>query len=147
MTYGPRPNAQHYQSQQILNASAAEQVVMLYDGAIKFCLKAKEAIAEGNIQNRHNNNKRAMEIVSYLQDILDPVQGGDIAKRLQIIYTFLLRRLLEVDFRNDPRICDEVIEHLKVLRGSWEQIANQDRMRGGASSGEGSSGLVTAAVA
>lgn len=124
------PNlTQQYQQQQITNASPAEQVVMLYDGAIKFCGIAKEAIAEGDIQKRHNYNKRAMEVVSYMLDILDYEKGGEVARRLQLIYAFLLRRLLEVDFRNDPRICDEVVEHLRVLRGSWHKIVQGERMK------------------
>lgn len=124
MTYAPPPKAlaDQYKSQQILNATPAQQVVMLYDGAIKFCQQAQEAINKGDIQARHNSNKRAMEVVSYMLDILDIEKGGDVARRLQLIYAFLLRRLLEVDFRNDPRICDEVIGHLRILRASWEKI-------------------------
>lgn len=124
------PNlAQQYQQQQIVNASPAEQVVMLYDGAIKFCGMAKDAIGEGDIQKRHNYNKRAMEVVSYLLDILDHEKGGEVAKRLQLIYAFLLRRLLEVDFRNDPRVCDEVAEHLRILRASWQKIVVNERAK------------------
>jgi flagellar protein FliS len=124
MSYAPPPPglAEQYKRQQILNASPAQQVVMLYDGAIKFCQQAKECIAKGDIQGRHNANKRAMEVVSYMLDILDIEKGGDVALRLQLIYAFLLRRMLEVDFRNDPRICDEVAEHLRILRASWEKI-------------------------
>lgn len=124
MTYAPPPKAlaDQYKNQQILNATPAQQVVMLYDGALKFCQQAKDSIAKGDIQGRHNANKRAMEVVSYMLDILDIEKGGDVARRLQLIYAFLLRRLLEVDFRNDPRICDEVMEHLRILRSSWEKI-------------------------
>jgi flagellar protein FliS len=127
--------ARHYQSQQILNASPAEQVVMLYDGAITHCGRAKEAILAGDIQARHNNNRRVMEIVGYLLDILDTEKGGDVAKRLKAIYSFLLRRLLDVDFRNDPRICDEVMDHLKTLRGSWQKIAQSEKAGGAAKQG------------
>lgn len=131
MTYGPPPQAlaEQYKRQQILNATPAQQVVMLYDGAMKFCNQAKECIAKGDIQGRHNANKRAMEIVSYMLDILDIEKGGDVARRLQLIYAFLLRRLLEVDFKNDPRICDEVAEHLRILRASWDKIGQGEAKR------------------
>ena len=124
MTYAPLPKAlaEQYKNQQILNATPAQQVVMLYDGALKFCQQAREAIDKGDIQGRHNANKRAMEIVSYMLDILDIEKGCDVARRLQLIYAFLLRRLLEVDFRNDPRICEEVAGHLRILRASWDKI-------------------------
>lgn len=125
------PNANQYRTQQIVNASPAQQVVMMYDGAIKFTQQAKEAIEQGEIQARHNANKRAMEVVSYMMDILDMDKGGDVAKRLQLIYTFLLRRMLEIDFKNDPRICDEVTEHLRTLRASWEKIAKTEGIPAG----------------
>lgn len=117
--------AQKYRQQQILGASPAQQIVMLYDGAIAHCQKAKLAIAEGRIQDRHNANRRTMEIVGYLLDILDLEKGGDVAKRLYVIYNGLLRRLMDVDFKNDPRICDEVADNLKVLRDSWAEVARQ----------------------
>lgn len=141
------PDAKQYQTQQILNATPAQQVVMMYDGAIKFCLRAKEAIEAGNIQERHNANKRAMEIVSYLMDILDLEKGGDVALRLQQIYSFLLRRLLEVDFRNDPRVCDEVITHLRTLRASWEKIGKQPPVGASGTVGESDAPRLTSAVA
>ncbi len=124
---------------------------MLYDGALKFCQQAKEAIAKGDIQARHNANKRAMEIVSYMLDILDIEKGGDVARRLQLIYAFLLRRLLEVDFRNDPRICDEVAEHLRILRSSWEKVGQGEAAKAAAAKPgapeEAAAPRVTAAVA
>lgn len=152
MTYAPPPKAlaDQYKNQQILNATPAQQVVMLYDGALKFCQQAKEAIAKGDIQARHNANKRAMEIVSYMLDILDIEKGGDVARRLQLIYAFLLRRLLEVDFRNDPRICDEVAEHLRILRASWEKLGQGEAAKAAAKPGapeEAAAPRVTAAVA
>ena len=141
-----RPNAAQYQAQQILNATPAQQVVMMYDGALKFCQKAKEAIENGDIQGRHNANKRAMEIISYMLDILDLEKGGDVARRLQVIYSFLIRRLMEVDFRNDPRICDEVMVHLRTLRASWDRIG-QTGSSGTESSSEAAAGPIRSAVA
>ena len=120
-------NAKTYREQQILNASPAEQVVMLYDGAIGFSLKAKAAIEEGRIEDRYNFNRRAMEVVNYLQEILNIEQGGDVAKRLYMIYAQLLRKMMDVDFKNDPRVCDEVVESLRTLRESWAQLADQQR--------------------
>lgn len=121
-----RDLARQYQQQQILNASAAQQVVMLYDGAIKFTMRAREAIAAGNIAERHQNNRRAMEIVMYLADILDVSKGGELAARLQRIYAYLIRRFMDVDFKNDGAVCDDIIGHLQALRGSWQAIARSE---------------------
>lgn len=118
-----------YRERQLLGASPAEGVVLLYDGALRFVAQAKEAIGRGDIQGRHNANARVMAIVSYLMEILDPVQGGDVAARLMGIYAFLLKRLVRIDFENSPEICDEVRGHLQTLKTSWDAIAAQERTR------------------
>lgn len=144
MTYRkPTHPANQYAQQQILNASPAQQLVMLYDGAIKFTLKAKEAIEAGDIAARHAANRRAMEIVAYLLEILDVTNGGEVAGRLFRIYGFMMRKLLDVDLRNDPRACDEVLEHLRTLRVSWAKLAQQEA----AKSAMGETAPPTSAVA
>ncbi|NBV54222.1 MAG: flagellar export chaperone FliS [Proteobacteria bacterium] len=111
---------QQYLLQKIEQANPAEQMVMLFEGAIKFCLQAKEAIGRNDIEARYNANRRVVEIVSY-----DMKNGGEVAQRLMRIYSFLLQRLMEVDFSNSAAICDEVVGHLRLLKGSWEQLARQ----------------------
>lgn len=118
-----------YRERQLLGASPAEGVVLLYDGALRFVAQAKEAIGRGDIQGRHNANARAIAIVSYLMEILDPEQGGDVALRLMGIYAFLLKRLIRIDFENSPEICDEVRRHLQTLKTSWDAIAAQERTK------------------
>ncbi len=126
MTYNNPANqqqfARQYLDQQIHNASPAQQLVMLYDGAIKFLLKAKAAIAENNIQERCNNNQRVLEIISYLSNILDMENGGEISMRLLRIYTHISQQILEVEIQNKAEIVDEIIPHLKALRQSWVEI-------------------------
>lgn len=120
-----REQALQYLRQQIENASPAQQIVLLYDGAVKFTLQAREAIVRGDIEGRYNANRRAVEIVGYLLEILDVEKGGEVGARLERIYTFLLKKLLEVDFRNEVSVCDEVLEHLRILRAGWQQLAAQ----------------------
>lgn len=121
---GPEQAGQ-YLRQQIENASPAQQIVMLYDGAIKFTTLAREAIGRGDIEGRFNANQRAVQIVGYLLEILDADKGGEVGARLERIYTFILKKLLEVDFKNDVKVCDEVLEHLRLLRAGWQQLAEQ----------------------
>lgn len=123
--YSNPQQAQQYLRQQIESASPAQQLVLLYDGAIKFTMLARDAISRGEIEARHNANRRAMEIISYLLEILDTKQGGEVAERLQRIYAHLLRRFLDVDFKNSTEVCDEILEHLRTLRASWDQLAKQ----------------------
>lgn len=130
MTYGNNNHnqqqfARQYLDQQIHNASPAQQIVMLYDGAIRFLLKAKAAIIDNNIQERCNNNQRALEIINYLSTILDMENGGEISMRLLRIYTHVSQQILEVDIQNKAELVDDIIPHLKALRQSWVEIDKQ----------------------
>lgn len=116
--------AKHYWEQQILNASPAERIVLLYDGAIRFLLSAKQAIEAGDIQSRFNNNQRAGDIIMYLFETLDLERGGEVAGNLSRIYQYMLNRLVQIDLKNDTEVVDEVVGQLRTLRESWVKIAN-----------------------
>lgn len=114
--------AEHYRQQQILNASPAERVVLLYDGAIRFMMIARKAIEDKDIQKRYDNALKSKNIIIHLQETLDMEKGGDIAVNLDNIYNYLLRQFPEVD-KNNIDAVDEVLKHLKILRESWAKIA------------------------
>lgn len=114
--------ADHYRQQQILNASPAERVVLLYDGAIRFMMITRRAIEENNIQARYDNSLKARNIILHLQETLDMARGGDIATNLDNIYTYLILQFPKID-KNEIEAVDEILKHLKILRESWAKIA------------------------
>lgn len=115
--------AHHYFEKQILNSTPAERVVLLYDGAIRALNEAKKAATEKRIQDRCNATQKAKEIIAHLADTLDMVKGGDIAHNLDRLYKHMLVRLLDVDFKNDVKAADDVINNLRPLRESWAKLA------------------------
>jgi flagellar protein FliS len=122
--------AQQYLRQQIEQAGPIEQVLMLYDGAVRFLTLAKVAIGKGDIQARCNANRRAMEIVAYLLDMVNPETGGAAGKALFGIYSSMLRRMLQVDFDNSVVVCDELIANLRNLRtGMAQGLAQQQGVK------------------
>ena len=116
--------ATQYRTQQLMTASSAQRVAMLFDKAIGSLQEAIEAIGQGDIQGRWRANKRAMDIVASLASSLDMEQGGVIAAKLHDLYRFVLMRLVDVDIRNDPKPANEVIGLLSPLRESWHEIAS-----------------------
>lgn len=116
---------QSYQTQQIMTASPAKLVALLYDKAITSLNEVVKAIERGDIAGRHNANRKAIDIVAHLWSTLDLDRGGEIAANLNQLYGFILRRLGDVDIRNDARAAHEVIGLLDPLRQSWRQLAAQ----------------------
>ncbi len=117
--------SRQYQTQQIMTASPAMLVFMLFDKAISSLNAAVRAIAANDVQERWRNNNRAIAVISRLQMTLNMELGGEIAENLDRLYGFMLKLLSTVDPNNDPKPAEEVIKLLEPLRDSWRELANQ----------------------
>jgi flagellar protein FliS len=103
----------------------AGSVVLLYDGAIRHIAQARAAIAEAAVERRWQHVARATAIVDGLQQCLDHARGGEIAGMLDRLYTYVALRLQDINLRNDPRACDELVGLLRTLRASWAELAER----------------------
>lgn len=102
--------------------SKTKQVVMLYDGAIKYMQKAIEAIEEENIQDRYNALEKASSIVVGLQAALDFEKGKDISEALENYYFSIDMRIISVHRSQDIEMCNQIIKELRQMRDAWEEV-------------------------
>jgi flagellar protein FliS len=116
----------HYLTQQIMSASPAKLVAMLHDKAITSLQEAVAAIELGDVQARHDANRKAIDVIAHLWGTLDLEQGGEIAANLGRIYDYMMRRLADVDFKQDREAAREVIALLDPLRKSWYELAETE---------------------
>jgi flagellar secretion chaperone FliS len=112
-----------YQQQSILTAPPERLVVMLYDGCLRFLHQAAYAMRDDKPREADARLKRAEAIIDELQVTLDHKRGGEIASRLQGIYVFCRRHLLDARRANDADMVDKVAELLGELRDAWAEIA------------------------
>ncbi len=114
-----------YQTQEVMTASPAKLVALLYERAIGSLKAVVRAIESGDIEGRWKANKKAIDIISHMLMTLDIERGGSIAANLDQLYRFMLTRLTQIDIRNDPQIARDVIGLLEPLHDSWRQLAAQ----------------------
>jgi flagellar secretion chaperone FliS len=112
-----------YKEQSILTATPGQLVVMLYDGALRFLFQAAYAMRDGKHLDADARLTRAEAIIDELLTTLDLEQGGEIASRLQGIYVFCNRHLIEARVQRDPSMVEKVSELMGELRESWAQVA------------------------
>jgi flagellar protein FliS len=112
-----------YRDQEILTASPARLVAMLYDKAVTCLHDTVAAIEAGDIERRYKSSTRAIEIITHLALTLDMERGGQIAQNLEQLYRFMLKHLLDVNVRNDAKPALDVIKLLEPLRASWHELA------------------------
>ncbi len=108
-----------YQQNQIMTASRAQILVMLYDGAIRFAIQAIQAIEEKDMANKGKYIGKTMAIVSEFATSLDHEIGGDISADLDAMYGYMLRELSNANVENNAERIEEVIVLLKDLRETW----------------------------
>ena len=116
---------QAYRDSSVLTAPPERLVVMLYDGAHRFLFQAAHAMRSGDISVMNERMQRAEAILSELRQTLNFEEGGEIAGRLESIYTFCQRHLLEARIKRDPKKVEQVMKLLAELRDAWEQVASR----------------------
>ena len=112
------------QTAQALVADKVELIQMLFDGLIDSLVTAKGHIQRGSIEDKNKSLMRAGRIVVGLQGALDLEKGGDLARNLFELYSYVTRRLIHVNARNDLDALQEVHTLLNEIRQAWRDVPN-----------------------
>lgn len=98
-------------------------ITLLMDGALERLVKARAHMLRGEIAAKGETIGRCIDIIGGLRDSLDPKVDAAMVERLDSLYEYMSRRLLQANMRDDATIIDEVSKLLQQLRDSWVQIA------------------------
>ncbi|MDS1029520.1 flagellar export chaperone FliS [Bacillota bacterium LX-D] len=109
---------QTYQKNQVTTVSSEKLVTMLYDGALRFILQAKEGIAAKDLEKANTNFLKAQRIIAELMSNLD-MEVGEISTNLFSLYQYMYERLMEANLKKDSAVAGEVYELLIDLRNTW----------------------------
>jgi flagellar protein FliS len=100
-----------------------QQIVMLYDGAIKFFRLAAADIEGRDIAAKAEHSNRALDIIIYLQSILDFERGGDVAPVLDHLYLNIMASALKASATLDAELMRRTAEMLVPVRDAWAVTA------------------------
>ena len=101
---------------------------MLYEGAIKFCNIAIDAVENKDVPRAHNNIRKVSNIIDYLRKTLD--MKYPVAQDFERMYVYLDRRLTEANVKKDKEILDEINGHLHSIRDNWKEVMRINREKG-----------------
>ncbi|WP_144110890.1 flagellar export chaperone FliS [Paraburkholderia sp. BCC1886] len=108
----------------VMGASPHRLIVMLYQGARRAIAQARMHVQQGNVPARGEAIGKAIQIVeSGLQQSLNVEAGGEIAERLDALYSYMTRRLLEANIKQSETMLVEVDGLLATLEEAWIGIA------------------------
>jgi flagellar secretion chaperone FliS len=123
MQYTLARGAEAYRQTHVQSRSPLELIVMLYDGALRFCRETEDAIAKKDLVAKREALNRVFAILSELQGTLNIEQGGETAASLDSLYTYMINRLTEANLQLKVAPVQEVIALLTGLRDAWAAVA------------------------
>jgi flagellar protein FliS len=125
--YAATGAASHYLGTQVGSSTPLERVVLLYDGASREVTAAREATVARNLVARGKAISRAMAIIDELQRVLDMERGGDLARDLDRLYSWMNERLIDAISTRDVTPLDELRRLLETLSDAWRSISTAPR--------------------
>ena len=117
----------------VMTATPEQLQLMLYDGAIRFCLQARDAIALKDYETSYEKLTRAQHIIQEMQNGLRYDVNRTLCERVSSIYSFLHRKLVDANVHRDPKDIDDALTVLRVERDTWQILVDKvHRIRDGA---------------
>ena len=108
----------------VMGASPHRLIVLLYQGARQAIAQARMYLQQGNVPDRGMAISKATRIIeSGLQQSLNLEVGGETAQRLNALYSYMARRLLEANIKQSEAMLVEVDGLLATLEEAWIGIA------------------------
>ena len=124
-TYSNYQNA--YKKASVNTLDQNKLIIMLYDGAIKNANFAVQYMESGEIEKVHDSLIKTKNIVTELLATLNMENGGEIAKNLKSLYSYMFSLLIEANMEKKSEPVLNVIDLLKELRGAWVQIREKKK--------------------
>ena len=115
-----------------INVNTVDQgtlIIMAYEGAINFIKEAKEKLAQNDYAGKSINISNAVSIINELNARLNMEKGGETAKNLNKLYTFLSIHLTTANLKKDAHKLDESLAILQNLLNGWKIIIEKDKMQ------------------
>jgi flagellar protein FliS len=119
---------QHYSSVKVHSsveaASPHRLIQMLFEGALERIAQAKGAMAQNQIARKGELIGKAIAIVGGLQGSLNDKEGGALAANLDDLYDYIVRRLTQANYENNPEYLDECGRLLSEIKTAWDAIGD-----------------------
>ena len=110
-----------YQTSNITTATPEKLMILLFDGAIQFLMKAKIAIEEKNYKERSENIDGARKIIRELMRTIDLENGNLVSKQLFKLYNRMAMNLIKANVQRNVEKIDEVIQDLTNIRWGFQK--------------------------
>lgn len=110
-----------YNNNHVQIESPERLIEMLYEGILKFCGQAINAIENDDLEKRTYWINRATAIFTELLNSLDYNEGGEISHYLSGMYVQQIKNLAMANSKNEIELIQEVVSVTKTLLETWRE--------------------------
>ncbi len=116
----------NYFEEETLTATPLELVELMYRGAIDAIVDARRHVRQQDIRARSRAITKAMALVTELSRTLNHAQGGELSCRLEQVYGYVLRLLMQANAEQIEAPLAEAEKLIATLQEAWAACrANQ----------------------
>ena len=107
----------------VMDASPHKLIALVLNRVMERISRAKLAVEQGDAAARGQAISKSIEALASLQSWLDMDKGGEVAEKLDALYDYAVRRLLEANTKDDLTLLEEVSDLLIEIKSGWDGIA------------------------
>ena len=116
-----------YRENDVRGATAVKLVVLLYEQLIQDLNQAAQALERNDIEQRTRQINHAILVIAHLQSPLDFAGGGKVAQDLDLFYTVLRQKLVEIQFHPSTHGIRQQITDLLAVREAWIEVERAEK--------------------
>ena len=120
-----KPTSNSYLRNAVMTATPEQLHLMLYDGAIRFSLQARDAIEAKDYEASYNKLSRAQAIILEMQSGLRPEVNKELCDRMSAIYSYLYRKLVDASVNRSIADLDDALKILRYQRETWTMLMDK----------------------
>ena len=109
----------------VMTANPEQLQLMLYDGAIRFALQARDAIEKKDFENMYLRLTRSQNIVLEMLNGLNRDTNPGLCGRMAAIYNFIYRKLVDACVHRRVEEIDDAVRLLRMERETWQLLVNK----------------------
>ncbi|HIF03297.1 MAG TPA: flagellar export chaperone FliS [Nitrospinaceae bacterium] len=111
-----------YRHNEVATSSQGKLIIMMYEGALKCTTLALEGIDSKDLVKKGTYINKTHDIINELSCALDIEKGGDVARKLESLYQFILHQLTLANVKSDRKALESIVNVLTTLMGAWKEI-------------------------
>jgi len=109
----------------VMTATPEQLQLMLYDGAIRFALQARDAIEKKDYETMYLRLTRSQNIVLEMLNGLNHDINPQLCGKMAAIYNFIYRKLVDACVHRNTEEIDDAVRLLRMERETWQLLVDK----------------------